>query len=145
MEAGEMEYIGETELLQYSVKEWRMEKVGGNMVKAVLKVQRIFVNDLFTTFIPACCLLLISYCTLFFKKEHFKTSLPVVITTLLGERSCLVVDQNPISVTYTLYTGVARALPPTSYVKAIEIYLLFHIMMPFIIFLLLFRYINTVC
>ena len=41
--------------------------------------------------------------------------------------------------TYTLYTGVARALHPTSHVKAIEIYLLFHIMMPFIIFLLLFR------
>ena len=95
-----MEYLGETELLQYSVKEWRMEKAGSNLVKAVFKVhfhtftlshltvfkvQRIFVNHLFTTFIPACCLLLISYCTLFFKKEHFKTSLPVVITTLLGD------------------------------------------------------------
>ena len=96
MEAGRMEYLGDTELLQYSVKEWRMEKVGGNVVKAVLKVQRIFFNDLFTTFIPACCLLLISYCTLFFKKEHFKTSLPVVITTLLGgcpEGSCSVADK----------------------------------------------------
>ena len=98
MEAGTMEYLGEKELLQYSVKEWRMEKVGGNVVKAVLKVQRIFFNDLFTTFIPACCLLLISYCTLFFKKEHFKTSLPVVITTLLGEcpeGSCLDFDEKP--------------------------------------------------
>ena len=28
MEAGTMEYLGEKELLQYSVKEWRMEKVG---------------------------------------------------------------------------------------------------------------------
>ena len=84
MEAGRMDYLGQKELLQYFVKEWRMEKTGANMVKAVLKVQRIFFNHLFTTFIPACCLLLISYCTLFFKKEHFKTSLPVVITTLLG-------------------------------------------------------------
>ena len=41
--------------------------------------------------------------------------------------------------TYTLYTGVTRALPDTSYLKAIEIYLLFHIMLPFIIFLILFR------
>ena len=47
MEAGEMEYIGETELLQYSVKEWRMEKVDDNMVRAVIKVQRIFINDFF--------------------------------------------------------------------------------------------------
>ena len=85
MEAGWMKYLGERELLQYSVKEWRMEKVDDNMVRAVIKVQRIFINDLFTSFVPAYCLLLISYCTLFFKKEHFKTSLPVVITTLLGE------------------------------------------------------------
>ena len=38
MEAGRMEYVGERELLQYSVKEWRMEKMGDNVVKAVLKV-----------------------------------------------------------------------------------------------------------
>ena len=38
MEAGRMEYVGERELLQYSVKEWRMEKTGDNVVKAVLKV-----------------------------------------------------------------------------------------------------------
>ena len=38
MEAGSMEYLGETELLQYSVKEWRMEKAGSNLVKAVFKV-----------------------------------------------------------------------------------------------------------
>ena len=38
MEAGTMEYLGETELLQYSVKEWRMEKAGSNLVKAVFKV-----------------------------------------------------------------------------------------------------------
>ena len=33
-----MDYLGEKELLQYFVKEWRMEKTGANMVKAVLKV-----------------------------------------------------------------------------------------------------------
>ena len=33
MEAGRMEYLGERELLQYSVKEWRMEKVDDNMVR----------------------------------------------------------------------------------------------------------------
>ena len=72
-------------------------------VAAVLTFQRIFVNHLFSTFIPACCLLLLSYSTLFFKvgngifhhcqvspanyllqREHFKTSLPVAVTTLLG-------------------------------------------------------------
>ena len=43
------------------------------------------------------------------------------------------------AVTYTLYMGVVRSLPTTSYVKAIEIYLLFHIMLPFIFYLTVFR------
>ena len=41
--------------------------------------------------------------------------------------------------TFTLYTRVASTLPVTSYVKAIDVYLLFHIMMPFIIFFILYR------
>ena len=32
--------------------------------------------------------------------------------------------------TFTLYTRVASTLPSTSYIKAIEVYLLFHIMLP---------------
>jgi hypothetical protein len=40
---------------------------------------------------------------------------------------------------FTLYTSVAGSLPPTSYVKIIEIWLLFHLFVPFLIFLIIFK------
>ena len=44
---------------------------------------------------------------------------------------------------YTLYTSVSKFLPPTSYMKAIEWWLLFHILVPLIIFVVLFLQART--
>ena len=41
-------------------------------------------------------------------------------------------------VLYTLYARVAQSLPSTSYIKMIEIWLLFHLIIPFFIFFILF-------
>ena len=40
---------------------------------------------------------------------------------------------------FTLYTSVAGSLPTTSYVKIIELWLLFHLFVPFLIFLIIFK------
>ena len=40
---------------------------------------------------------------------------------------------------FTLYTSVAGSLPTTSYVKIIELWLLFHLFVPFLIFLVIFK------
>ena len=53
----------------------------------------------------------------YFKKDHFKTAIPLVITTML--------------VIYTLKGNITRELPPTSYTKFIDIWLLYGIFMPF--------------
>ena len=45
---------------------------------------------------------------------------------------------------YTLYTSVSKFLPPTSYMKAIEWWLLFHILVPLIIFVVLFLQANHI-
>ena len=39
---------------------------------------------------------------------------------------------------FTLYGRVALSLPGTSYIKMVEIWLLFHILIPFFIFFILF-------
>ena len=39
---------------------------------------------------------------------------------------------------FTLYSSVAGSLPPTAYVKVIEVWLLFHLFVPFLIFLIIF-------
>ena len=84
--AGSMEYEGEQDLLQHTVTEWQIRAVSHPRIKveAVLRFQRHYINHLFTTLLPSSCLLFLSYCTLFFKKEHYKTSVPVIIVLLLG-------------------------------------------------------------
>ena len=61
--------------------------------------------------------------TVYFKAEHFKTSIPVAITSML--------------VMYTLNQSVSSKLPPTSYVKFIDVWLLFGLSQPFIIIIIL--------
>ena len=61
--------------------------------------------------------------TVYFKDEHFKTSIPVAITSML--------------VMYTLNQSVSSKLPPTSYVKFIDIWLLFGLSQPFFIIIIL--------
>ena len=60
---------------------------------------------------------------MYFAKEHFKTAVPLAITSLL--------------VMYTLKGSVASKLPQTSYIKLIDIWLLYGLLVPFFILVLL--------
>ena len=61
--------------------------------------------------------------TVYFKPEHFKTSLPVAITSML--------------VMYTLNQSISAGLPATSYIKFIDIGLLFGLIQPFFIIIMI--------
>ena len=61
--------------------------------------------------------------TLYFSKEHFKTSIPVSITAML--------------VMYTLNNSVASKLPQTSKLKFIDIWIIHGLFVHFIIIILL--------
>ena len=61
--------------------------------------------------------------TVYFKPEHFKTSLPVAITSML--------------VMYTLNQSISAGLPSTSYIKFIDIWLLFGLIQPFFIIIMI--------
>jgi len=60
---------------------------------------------------------------LYFKSEHFKTTSGVSITVML--------------VMYTLYQSVSVKLPPTSYLKLVDVWLIFGLVLPFITFFIL--------
>ena len=61
--------------------------------------------------------------TLYFSKEHFKTSIPVSITAML--------------VMYTLNNSIASKLPQTSTIKFIDIWIIYGLFLHFIIIILL--------
>ena len=60
---------------------------------------------------------------MFFSKEHFKTSIPVSITSML--------------VMYTLNNSIASKLPQTSTIKFIDIWIIYGLFLHFVIIILL--------
>ena len=70
-------------------------------------------------YIPTFCLFLISFFTLFIDSSHFEANIMVALTGML--------------VSYTLYQGITSHVPPTSYMKMIDIWLISGLIIPFFI------------
>jgi len=115
-------YSGPLEMMQYNVVSWDIKEVDKGL-EVEVTLQRRFNHHLATTFIPTFCLMIVCQSTLYFNAEHFKTTSGVAVTTML--------------VMYTLYQAVSHKLPPTSYIKMIDVWLIFGLILPFCVFFLL--------
>jgi hypothetical protein len=119
---GLVNYTGNTKLVQFQVL--NVTK-GSNQAKSLsidITLQRMYFYHLAATYLPTTCLLLIAEITLFIDDSHFEATIMVSLTSML--------------VLYTLYQSVALSLPQTAYLKMIDVWLLFGLMMPFFVFLL---------
>merc|ERR1711895_358261 len=76
------------------------------------------INELLTTYLPSILILAIVYATNFFKPFFFEAVVTVNLTALL--------------VLTTLFISVSQSLPPTAYVKMIDVWLIFAQMVPFV-------------
>ena len=74
---------------------------------------------IFNIYIPTLCLIVIAGFTLFIDFSHFEVSIMIAMTSML--------------VTYTLYQSISAYLPPTSYMKMIDIWLFGGMIFPFFI------------
>ena len=74
-------------------------------------------NELLTTYLPTVFILCIVYATNYFKPFFFEAVVTVNLTSQL--------------VLTTLFISVSNSLPPTSYVKMIDIWLIFSQLIPF--------------
>ena len=127
---------GDTVLVQYIVQSWELQKYeGGSMcyfrftpsvlldetveqIKLVLILKRRIINELLTTYLPTVLILSIVYATNFFKPFFFESIISTNLTSLL--------------VLTTLFISVSQTLPPTAYVKMIDIWLIFAQLIPFL-------------
>ena len=80
-------------------------------------LNRRIINELLTTFLPTFFILGIVYATNFFKPFFFEAVVTVNLTALL--------------VLTTLFISVSMSLPPTAYVKMVDIWLIFAQLIPF--------------
>ena len=106
----------------------------------MVDLKRQYQHHLFNTYIPTLGLMMICQTTLYFNKEHFKTNVPVTITTMLGKHTKYIENLMTMFsvVMYTLYMAVSNKLPPTSYIKFIDVWLIFGLTLPFTVFFLHF-------
>ena len=89
----------------------------GNVVKMKIVFKRCLSIEALDTFLPSLLLILLSYVTSFFKLPKFFNAITVNLSVML-------------TVT-TLLISVLKNLPPTSYIKWIEYWLIFALMVPF--------------
>ena len=93
---------------------------GEEYVAFEITIRRVFFFHLATTYMPTTCLIIVSELILFLDEDHFDTIVMIALTTML--------------VMYTLYQGVSASLPQTTYMKYIDIWMVFGLMVPFVVF-----------
>ena len=119
---GLVNYTGKSKLVQFQVLNVSQGINDLNTIKFNILLQRMYFYHLAATYLPTSCLLLIAIITLYIDESHFEATIMVSLTSML--------------VMYTLYQSIAVTLPQTAYLKMIDVWLLFGLMMPFVIFLL---------
>ena len=87
----------------------------GVHIKVILK--RRINNAILTIYLPTFLILIIVYTTNFFKDFFFEAVVTVNLTSLL--------------VLTTLFISVSQSLPPTAYIKMIDVWLIFAQLIPF--------------
>ena len=85
-------------------------------MKIVFK--RVIMNEVLTTYLPTALLVIISYSTTFFSKEHFEANLTVNLSVMF--------------VMTTLFVSVMEKLPQTSYIRMVDIWLIYGQLFPFL-------------
>ena len=117
---GKIDYLGSTALLEFNIMGIRFLSKGADFVMVEITLQRRYFYHLATTYFPTFCLIIVTEMLLFINEEHFEAVIMVALTTML--------------VMYTLHQSISSQLPKTSYMKMIDIWLMFCLTVPFLVF-----------
>ncbi|XP_068215524.1 uncharacterized protein [Palaemon carinicauda] len=112
----EVIYLGEVWLTEYQVGSVTIDshtEQDYSVASVNIKLYRRFWFYITSTYLPTIMLMLISYTSLFLKRDNMDLRVMMTLTTLL--------------VLYALYQQIAEGLPKTSYTKAIDVWCFFAI------------------
>ena len=118
---GTREYLGPKELTQYFVKRTGIEKykkMGKKGVRVSITLGRRLLGVFLTVYFPTILLNLIGHSTNYFKAFFFEAVVTVNLTCML--------------VLTTMFINVSNNLPKTSYIKMMDIWLIFNLLVPFV-------------
>ena len=87
-------------------------------IKVKVVLGRRLLGTILTVYIPTILVVIISHMTNYFKPFFFEAVVSVNLTVML--------------VLATMFISVSNNLPSTSYIKMVDIWLIFNLMIPFI-------------
>lgn len=121
IEKGMATYKGPDKLLQFDVKNVSLQLLhNGTGIRCLIKFKRNPLHHLTATYLPTACILFMSLVTLYIDESHFEATIMVSLTSML--------------VMYTLFQSITSSMPNTAYLKLLDYWLMFGLIMPFIIF-----------
>ena len=97
--------------------------------------KRRITNELLTTYLPSCLLLLISYATTFFKPFYFEAQVTVNLSVMLVTTNLFIrfiIHIFCINSKNLFSESVMEKLPVTSYIRLVDVWLIFGQLVPFI-------------
>jgi len=110
-------------LKQFKVVEIKMyESQNMSTINIDIKLKRIFSYHFTNTYMPTITLLIIAEITLHFDESKTEMAIGLSLTIML--------------VMYTMYQSISESLIKTAYLKVIDYWLLFCLLMPFVIFMI---------
>ena len=121
LEPGTLLYSGAKDLSQYYVMDVvikRAEIKNRNGVQVSITLGRKLLGNILTVYVPTSLLVLIGHSTNYFKDFFFEAVVTVNLTCML--------------VLVTMFISVSSSLPKTAYIKMIDYWLIFTLLLPFI-------------
>jgi hypothetical protein len=110
-------------LKQFRVVQIKMyESENMSKINIDIKLKRIFSYHFTNTYMPTTTLLIIAEITLHFDESKTEMAIGLSLTIML--------------VMYTMYQSISESLIKTAYLKMIDYWLLFCLLMPFVIFMI---------
>ena len=93
---------------------------------------RRLLGTILTVYIPTLLLIIISHMTNYFKPFFFEAVRPIPVdsNTKLGVQ-VVTVNLTVMLVLATMFISVSENLPKTSYIKMVDVWLIFNLMIPF--------------
>ena len=120
LKPGTAEYIGPVDLLQYQVQKIRLLSQG-DRIKCRFHLKRNPSYHMTATYLPTFCILIMAMVTLYIDEAHFEATIMVALTAML--------------VMYTLFQSISADMPNTAYLKLLDYWLIFGLLMPFVVFI----------
>ena len=112
-----LKYIGPSDVMQYVVTEAAGFKKNDRIVFKISLGRRLM-SVILTTMLPTIIFTLVTISSNYYAQQHFRTIIPLNLTSLL--------------LSVMLLVGVSARLPQTSYLKMIDVWMIFALMVPFI-------------